>query len=50
LLARGGRQPAHLGVGLRNERAVRFYRAYGFVEIERYGPPYDVIVFGIAKA
>jgi len=40
--------PVHLGVGLRNERAVRFYRACGFHEIERYGAPYDVIVFGLA--
>lgn len=37
----------HLGVGTRNARAVRFYSAYGFSEIERYGAPYDVIVFGI---
>jgi ribosomal protein S18 acetylase RimI-like enzyme len=40
-------RPTHLGVGTRNERAVRFYRAYGFGEVERYGAPYDVIVFGI---
>jgi len=40
-------RPTHLGVGSRNERAVRFYRAVGFREIERYGAPYDVIVFGI---
>lgn len=40
-------RPTHLGVGTRNERAVRFYRAYGFGEIERYGTPYDVIVFGL---
>src|ERR1700743_2333111 len=43
-------RPTHLGVGLRNERAVGFYRAYGFAEVERHGPPYDVVVFGIAKA
>jgi len=39
-----GAAAAHLGVGARNARAVRFYRAYGFREIERAG---DVIVFGI---
>ncbi len=38
---------AHLSVGMRNERAVRFYRAYGFHEVERYAAPFDVIVFGI---
>jgi ribosomal protein S18 acetylase RimI-like enzyme len=37
---------AHLSVGTRNERAVRFYRAYGFVEVERFDA-HDVIVFGI---
>ncbi len=42
--------PAHLSVGVRNERAVRFYRAYGFRELERYGAPFDVIVFGIGAA
>ncbi|HWA92788.1 MAG TPA: GNAT family N-acetyltransferase [Rhizomicrobium sp.] len=42
-------RPTHLGVGLSNARAVRFYRAYGFREVERYGAPYDVIVFGIAS-
>jgi ribosomal protein S18 acetylase RimI-like enzyme len=36
--------PAHLAVGTRNARAVRFYRAYGFVELERFG---EVIVFGV---
>ena len=38
--------PAHLAVGGRNARAVRFYRAYGFHEIERFAA-FDVIVFGI---
>jgi ribosomal protein S18 acetylase RimI-like enzyme len=42
-------KPAHLGVGTRNERAVRFYRAYGFGEIERTGAPHDVIVFAISS-
>ena len=40
--------PVHLGVGMRNERAARFYRAYGFHEVERHGAPYDVVVFGMA--
>jgi GNAT superfamily N-acetyltransferase len=30
-----GSKGAHLGVGFSNERAVRFYRAYGFIEAER---------------
>jgi ribosomal protein S18 acetylase RimI-like enzyme len=38
--------PTHLAVGGRNTRAVRFYRAYGFHEIERFDA-LDVIVFGI---
>lgn len=37
---------AHLTVGTRNARAVRFYRAYGFHEVERFAA-FDVIVFGI---
>ena len=37
----------HLAVGSRNERAVKFYRHYGFREIERTGPPFDVIWFAI---
>jgi ribosomal protein S18 acetylase RimI-like enzyme len=36
----------HLGVGLANERAVRFYRAYGLDVIEEFGPPHNVIFFG----
>lgn len=40
------RVPTHLAVGGRNARAVRFYRAYGFHEIERFDA-FDVIVFGI---
>ena len=43
-----GAKAAHLGVGPRNERAVRFYRAFGFHEVERLPPPYDVIWFGIS--
>jgi GNAT superfamily N-acetyltransferase len=38
---------AHLAVGARNERAVRFYRAYGFREVERFAAPHDVTVFGM---
>jgi ribosomal protein S18 acetylase RimI-like enzyme len=38
---------AHLAVGARNTRATAFYRAYGFRELERTGPPFDVIWFGI---
>ena len=38
--------PAHLAVGGRNTRAVRFYRAYGFREVERF-EALDVIVLGI---
>jgi ribosomal protein S18 acetylase RimI-like enzyme len=37
----------HLGVGPANARAVRFYGAYGFAEIERFGPPFNVIYFGM---
>ena len=39
---------AHLGVGAANERAVAFYRAHGFHEIERFGSGNTVIFFGIA--
>jgi ribosomal protein S18 acetylase RimI-like enzyme len=42
-----GARAAHLAVGVRNERAVAFYRRYGFCELERTGPPFDVIWFGI---
>jgi GNAT superfamily N-acetyltransferase len=37
----------HLAVGESNARAVKFYRAYGFAEIERIGAPHNVIFFGI---
>ena len=46
-VAQLGARGAHLSVGMRNERAVRFYRACGFHEVERYVAPFDVIVFGI---
>jgi ribosomal protein S18 acetylase RimI-like enzyme len=42
-----GAAAAHLAVGTRNSRAVAFYRRYGFHELERTGPPFDVIWFGI---
>jgi len=41
-----GARGAHLSVGTRNARAVRFYRAFGFRELERF-QAHDVIVFGI---
>lgn len=43
-----GVDKVHLGVGPANERAVRFYRAFGFSEIERLPAPYNVIWFGIS--
>lgn len=46
-VAEMGARGAHLSVGGRNARAVRFYRAYGFHEVERFDA-FDVIVFGIA--
>ena len=39
-----GSPGAHLGVGVANERAVGFYQAYGFAEVERAR---DVIWYGI---
>ena len=46
-VASSGARGAHLCVGTRNDRAVRFYRAFGFHEVERYAAPFDVIVFGM---
>ena len=43
-----GADKAHLGVGPANERAIRFYRAFGFHEVERLIAPYNVIWFGIS--
>ena len=43
-----GSPGAHLGVGTANEHAVGFYRHYGFRELERLGPPANVIWFGMA--
>ena len=45
-----GATGAHLVVGTRNERAVRFYRAYGFHEVERPNGPPHTIVFGITMS
>jgi len=38
---------AHLVVGTRNERAVDFYRIYGFHELEQPSGSPHAIVFGI---
>ena len=40
-----GARGACLGVGLSNEPTVRFYRACGFHEIERFGTPAEGIIF-----
>jgi ribosomal protein S18 acetylase RimI-like enzyme len=47
-MARAGAANAHLGVGPRNKRAVRFYRAYGFHLIEQAPEPWNTYLFGIA--
>jgi ribosomal protein S18 acetylase RimI-like enzyme len=47
-MRRLGSPGAHLGVGTANSRAVRFYGAYGFREIDRAGPPFNVIWFGVS--
>ena len=39
-----GSHGAHLGVGMRNERAVKFYLRYGFTEFQRWN---DVLMLGI---
>jgi ribosomal protein S18 acetylase RimI-like enzyme len=39
-----GSPGAHLGVGMRNERAVKFYLRYGFTEFQRWN---DVLMLGI---
>jgi ribosomal protein S18 acetylase RimI-like enzyme len=39
-----GSPGAHLGVGMRNERAVKFYLRYGFKEFQRWN---DVLMLGI---
>ncbi len=47
-MAASGAPAAHLGVGNSNARAVRFYRAFGFHEIEKLPAPYEAIWFGIS--
>ncbi|MEJ1968334.1 MAG: GNAT family N-acetyltransferase [Rhizomicrobium sp.] len=47
-MARAGAPAAHLGVGPRNARAVRFYRAYGFHPIEQSPAPWNTSWFGIS--
>jgi len=42
-----GATGAHLTVGERNTRAVRFYQAYGFRELERPSVPRGAIVLGM---
>ena len=42
-----GSPGAHLGVGMRNERAIRFYQSYGLRELERFDAPYNVVYFGV---
>jgi ribosomal protein S18 acetylase RimI-like enzyme len=39
---------AHLGVGPRNERGVRFYKLYGFHLVEQDPPPFNTFIFGIS--
>ena len=45
-----GAMGVHLVVGMRNARAVHFYRAYGFHEVERPNGPPHTIVFGITMS
>ncbi len=47
-MAARGVGTAHLGVGPRNARAVRFYRAYGFHEIAQAPEPWNTYWFGIS--
>ena len=46
-MAEAGVRALHLGVGPKNERGVRFYRAYGFHVIEQLPPPWNTYWFGI---
>ncbi len=46
-MAGAGVEALHLGVGPKNERGVRFYRAYGFHVIEQLPPPWETYWFGI---
>ncbi len=45
-MRRRGVRAAHLGVGPRNARTVRFYRAYGFHLIEQSPEPWNTMCFG----
>jgi len=49
-VAARGAMGARLVVGTRNARAVHFYRAYGFHEVERLSGPPHAIVFGITMS
>lgn len=46
-VAARGAPACHLAVGLANPKAIAFYRAYGFTELRRIGPPHEVIFFGM---
>ena len=46
-IAATGVKSAHLGVGPRNERGVRFYKTYGFHLVEQDPPPFNTFTFGI---
>jgi ribosomal protein S18 acetylase RimI-like enzyme len=49
-MAEAGVKKVHLGVGPRNERGVRFYKAYGFHLVEQEPAPFNTFIFGIATA
>ena len=50
LMGEGGAPGAHLAGGTANRRAVRFYRACGFTELERPPPPAEPLWLAIALA
>jgi ribosomal protein S18 acetylase RimI-like enzyme len=50
LMAARGARAAHLGVRPANARAVRFYRTYGFHEIEQLPEPWNTHWFGISTS
>jgi ribosomal protein S18 acetylase RimI-like enzyme len=50
LMAARGVAKVHLGVGPKNARAVRFYRAYGFAEIAQAPEPWNTYWFGISTS
>ena len=47
-MAARGVKAAHLGVGPANARAVKFYRKFGFHEIEQLPAPWNTYWFGIS--